>query len=541
MQTAARISTCLLGPAAVAVVTAVATPAAAASESALRIATPLVPLVKEGVVARIDHRYAITDHHQVARNASGGQAEGSYLLSTSGHSVVTQFTYWNGNEPVRGELFERDAATQMYDTVTRARRDPGILEEVSADSYRYRIFPFEAGEMKRIEVRWESWLPARGRIVEYRAPLALMQSTAAVVLGESLRGVVVRSPTHEIVVEPGAHGETRVRTVAPRTVNPTDFVLQYELPATAPTAAATFADLDKSGDAFVVVDFAPPDRIVDQLKLEVEGATGVVHAAPLPTGLANERMTLAFRCHPNAGVSTIRAKLTGMIDGHPTVIMKEAIDVSARARFAPWTSTLWGATRLAQLSPEAMKAGAASPIREEIVELSFKHDVASPFTAFFAIPASEAARVRGQLADARRRKRWLTADASDSMQTPISAAPRPAADVQYSSGLERSAPQSGGCAGCVTAPTRGAGSLAGALVVLAVIAGALRRIGQRRGAHVHRLERGRPAEALGATRASQVATRNQRELARRPPRALRALRDTEVCDEPLTDGPRRRR
>jgi MYXO-CTERM domain-containing protein len=293
-----------------------------------------------------------------------------------------------------------------------------------------------------------------------------------VVLGDSLRGAVVRSTTHEIVVEPVAHGETRVRAVAARTANadPTEFVLHYELPA---TTAATFADPDKDGDVFVVVDFAPPDRIVDHPKLEVEGATGIVHAAPIPTTLSNERMTLAFRCHPNQGASTIRAKLTGSIDGRSTVIVSQAIDVSSRARVAPWASTLWGATRAKQLSVEAAKPGAALPIREEIVELSFKHDFTTPFTAFFAIPASEATRVQGQLADARRRKRWLTADASDG--TTVARSPGVGYDAVDAPMVERNAPERGGCAGCVTSPTEDRGSLAGSLLLLAVVAATVRR------------------------------------------------------------------
>lgn len=463
--------TLVLGPAALLLVMATAPAASGATENVVRVASPSVPLVKEGVIAHIDHRYAITDHHQIARNAGVGQAEGTYLLSTSERSVVTRFTYWNGSEPIRGELFERDAATRMYDTVTRARRDPGVLEEVSPESYRYRIFPFEPGEMKRIEVRWETWLAARGRVVEYRTPLAIPQSTAVVMLGESLRGAVVRSPTHEIVVEPSSHGETRVRAVAPRAGNYTELVLQYELP---PSTATTFADLDKNGDAFVVVDLTPPDRIVDQPKLEIEGASGIVHAVPFPTTLSNEHLTLAFRCHPNAGVSILRAKITGTIDGRPSVIMREAIDVSPRARLVPWATTLWGITRMKQLATEATKNGAAQPSREEILELAFKHDMTTPFTAFFAIPASEAPRVQGQLADARRRKRWLSEDAFDG--TALSGSTGSAADSPSPSlALEKAAPHSGGCAGCATSPSDSGGSLAGSVLLVLMASAAVRR------------------------------------------------------------------
>jgi MYXO-CTERM domain-containing protein len=160
-----------------------------------------------------------------------------------------------------------------------------------------------------------------------------------------------------------------------------------------------------------------------------------------------------------------------MVDGRPTLIAREAIEVSSRARLAPWASTFWGATRMKQLAVEATKAGPASPMREEIVELSFRHEMTSPFTAFFAIPASEASRVQLQLADGRRRKRWLTADASDSVPMPGSAG-MDAPNAKPVPAVER---HSGGCAGCATSGSEGRGSLAGSILLLALVMATVRR------------------------------------------------------------------
>lgn len=117
------------------------------------------------------------------------------------------------------------------------------------------------------------------------------------------------------------------------------------------------------------------------------------------------------------------------------------------------------------LAVEATKVGAPQASREEILELAFKHDMTSPFSAFFAIPASEASRVQGQLADARRRKRWLSADASDSVAL---SGPKVVAEDMPAPSLAVEK-RTGGCAGCVTSPSESRGSLAGGILLLAVV------------------------------------------------------------------------
>jgi Mg-chelatase subunit ChlD len=222
-----------------------------------------VPLVKEAIAVRIDHRHAVTEHRQIVKNAAPRQSEGQYEMTTLEGAVVTKFSYWNGEDEIRGELFERAEATQMYNTVTAARRDPGLLEELAPGKFRYRIFPFAPSEAKRVELRWESLLPARGRVVEYRAPLA-RPNTSVVVDIEGAKGAVIRSDTHEIEVEP-LHNGLRVRAVAPRGT-PGHFALRYELASTAPVA---IVHAEPGQDAFVTLDFPPMETSSAQAARDV--------------------------------------------------------------------------------------------------------------------------------------------------------------------------------------------------------------------------------------------------------------------------------
>lgn len=239
----------LAGLLAVAFVGAASAPASADDVPPLFRATGAVPVAKEALVVSIDHRWAVTEHRQLVTSDGPGQAEGVYQLTTPEGAVVTAFSYWNGDDEIRGELFERGEATAMYGAVTRAQRDPGLLEQVAPAKFRYRIFPFAPGESKRVSVRWQALLPAHGRVVEYRAPLA-RPDTRVVVDIEGAAPAAVRSDTHAIEVEPTPRG-ARVRAVGPRGGPTGHFALRYEI---APAAAAT-ADVEAGRDAFVALDF----------------------------------------------------------------------------------------------------------------------------------------------------------------------------------------------------------------------------------------------------------------------------------------------
>src|SRR5438067_9048814 len=141
-----------------------ASPASAQENAPVFRASETAPALKEALVAHVDHRWAVTEHRQIMRSVVPGQTEGQYELTTPIGGVVTKFSYWNGDKEIPGELLERTDAVAMYDEVTRARRDPGVLEEVAPGRFRYRISPFAPSEAKRVEVRWESWLPAHGKV-----------------------------------------------------------------------------------------------------------------------------------------------------------------------------------------------------------------------------------------------------------------------------------------------------------------------------------------------------------------------------------------
>lgn len=224
---------------------------ALATESVLLRATGPVPFVKEALVVHIDHRYAVTDHRQLVASPAN-QTEGVYELVTARNAVATKFSYWNGNDEIKGEIFERPDAQRMYQTVTSARRDPGLFEETAPGRFRYRIFPFAARETKRVEVRWEAWLPTEGKLVRYRAPLAHPRSSVVVDI-DGVSAKTVQSRTHDVEVQATGPSTVRVRANTRRTDAPATegFELTYE---PAPTSALVHND---GREAYAVLELPP--------------------------------------------------------------------------------------------------------------------------------------------------------------------------------------------------------------------------------------------------------------------------------------------
>ena len=80
------------------------------------------------------------------------------------------FAYWNGEQKIVGEVFERGVARQVYQNVTRRRRDPGLLEETGDGVFSFAVSPIEPGERKRVEVSYGQWLSRH--VVDRRAARA---------------------------------------------------------------------------------------------------------------------------------------------------------------------------------------------------------------------------------------------------------------------------------------------------------------------------------------------------------------------------------
>lgn len=217
-----------------------------------------MPLISERVSVVIDNQHATTTVKQTYHNKTGGVLEGRYTLKAGSGTRVGGFAYWNGEQKIVGEVFEKEVARQIYESVTRRRRDPGLLEETSDGGFSFQVFPISANEKKRIEVRYSKWLKRQGKSIRYRAPVAHRGAGIVIDIRSKYKVKNVRSSSHSVTVDALRGGGARIRAKG-RGKGKT-FELSYELAQPAWDVNA-LVHKDPKHDGYFAVALAAPTNL----------------------------------------------------------------------------------------------------------------------------------------------------------------------------------------------------------------------------------------------------------------------------------------
>jgi Ca-activated chloride channel family protein len=233
-------------------------PAVALEAHAENGASALLPLVGESLSVRIDDGHASATYRHVFQNESSERLEGNYRLLVGEGATATGFAYYNGEEKIVGEIFERDAARQVYDALTGLRRDPGLLEQSGEGGFSFHVFPIEPSERKPVEVTTSRWLPHRDQRVEYRVRLG-RSDASVVVMARDARGIRgLESPSHELRTDRGADGSWTATVLEAKTAVSDELVVQYETDE-APLVLHAAIHHDPGHPAFITATLpAPP-------------------------------------------------------------------------------------------------------------------------------------------------------------------------------------------------------------------------------------------------------------------------------------------
>jgi Ca-activated chloride channel homolog len=194
--------------------------------SALMLASDgtALPVHEERLTVEIDGEYATTTMHQTYLNKSNGRIEGNYQLRPGTGAHVDGFAYWNGEKKIVGEVFEKQTAHQVYDSIVAQRRDPGLLEADGEGSFAFKVFPIESKENKRVEVRWTKWLERHAQSVHYHAPITSRDAEIVIELKGNVKNV--HSTTHKFRSEKIAGG---VRLRSDGAAAPGEVVLDWDI------------------------------------------------------------------------------------------------------------------------------------------------------------------------------------------------------------------------------------------------------------------------------------------------------------------------
>ncbi|MEO2017205.1 MAG: VIT domain-containing protein [Fuerstiella sp.] len=121
------------------------------------------------------HKVNVEIRDQIARttieesfvNHTGSRLEGIFHFPLPQDASISGFGMWIGGQLIEADLVEKQRAREIYETILRENRDPGLLEWTGGNIFKARVFPIEAHSEKRIKVVYTQVLPLRAQKFRY--------------------------------------------------------------------------------------------------------------------------------------------------------------------------------------------------------------------------------------------------------------------------------------------------------------------------------------------------------------------------------------
>ncbi len=204
----------------VSLLAALLAPAAFAQGMLMPTDTSLGPLgIKyQRVSAEIVDGAAVTRVEQVFVNSAPRQLEAHYVFPLPKGAALQDFYLWINGKKTKGEILEKQKATDIYEGIVRRLQDPGLLEYIDSDVFRARVFPVPANGEQKIELTFSQVLTFQSGVYQYHYPLGASSRGAPAlkvkqdfVFSAKIKSKAplrsIYSPTHKLGVMKQSDGE----------------------------------------------------------------------------------------------------------------------------------------------------------------------------------------------------------------------------------------------------------------------------------------------------------------------------------------------
>jgi len=170
---------------------------------------PPLRLTYQRIEVTIVGQVATTKVEQSYHNSTDRDLEAEYIFPLPAGASVRDFSMWVAGKRYRGEAIEASKARQTYEDIVRRLKDPGLLEYITRDLWKVRIYPVPRKGDQKIEITYTSILPVEGGMISYQYLLRNGQSVPATVKDFTM---VVRiqspdplgpiySPSHDVAID----------------------------------------------------------------------------------------------------------------------------------------------------------------------------------------------------------------------------------------------------------------------------------------------------------------------------------------------------
>lgn len=217
------------------------------------------------------HKVKVEIRDQIARttieesfvNRTNSRLEGIFHFPLPQDASISGFGMWIGNELVEADVVEKQRAREIYETILRERRDPGLLEWTGGNIFKARVFPIEAHSEKRVKIVYTQVLPLRADQYRYSYALRseMLQKTPLrelsidVLVSSALPIRKIDSPTHPVRIEK-AERSASVQFSAQEYSPTKDFELVCDLGGR--TSDVVTIPHRRGGDGYFMLQLMPP-------------------------------------------------------------------------------------------------------------------------------------------------------------------------------------------------------------------------------------------------------------------------------------------
>lgn len=160
------------------------------------------------------HKVSVEIRDQIARttieesfvNHTAGRLEGVFHFPLPQDASISGFGMWIGNDLIEADVVEKQRAREIFETILREKRDPGLLEWMGGNIFKARVFPIEPHSEKRIKIVYTQVLPLRANRYRYSYGLRsellrtkpLRELSLNVTVNSAIPLKAVSCPTHTV-------------------------------------------------------------------------------------------------------------------------------------------------------------------------------------------------------------------------------------------------------------------------------------------------------------------------------------------------------
>ncbi len=217
------------------------------------------------------HKVSVEIRDQIARttieesfvNHTSGVLEGQFHFPLPADASISGFGMWIGDKLVEADIVEKQRAREIYETILREKRDPGLLEWTGGNIFKARVYPIPGKSEKRIKIVYTQVLPRQGDSYRYcyalqsdllrQNPLRQLDLEVTVSSTQPLAGVTC--PTHQTRNQLTEHA-ARIEFSAQKYTPTRDFEVLVQTAGQTPDVV--FIPHQRGDDGYFLLQLQPP-------------------------------------------------------------------------------------------------------------------------------------------------------------------------------------------------------------------------------------------------------------------------------------------